>query len=136
MLGSNLLNDDLSLIAKANDLCNRLGMDTISAGGVIAFAIEAYEKGFLTIKDTRGLELKWGPSDNILKLIELINFSIRLSKIKSMFSRQVALIEKISTSRKNKRERGLWQRRFWEHLIRDENDYEHHLNYIHYNPLI
>jgi aldehyde:ferredoxin oxidoreductase len=72
MLGSNLLNDDLSLIAKANDLCNRLGMDAISAGGVIAFAIEAYEKGFITIKDTEGLELNWGPSDNIVKLIELI----------------------------------------------------------------
>lgn len=72
MLGSNLLNDDLSLIAKANDFCNRLGIDTISAGGVIAFAIEAYEKGFLTIKDTGGLELEWGSSENILKLIELI----------------------------------------------------------------
>jgi aldehyde:ferredoxin oxidoreductase len=72
ILGSNLLNDDLSLIAKANDLCNRLGMDTISVGGVIAFAIEAYEKGFITTEDTEGLELKWGPSDNIVKLIELI----------------------------------------------------------------
>jgi aldehyde:ferredoxin oxidoreductase len=72
MLGSNLLNDDLSLVAKANDLCNRLGMDTISVGGVIAFAIEAYEKGFITTKDTEGLELKWGPSDDIVKLIELI----------------------------------------------------------------
>ncbi|MEM3612809.1 MAG: aldehyde ferredoxin oxidoreductase family protein [Candidatus Bathyarchaeia archaeon] len=72
MLGSNLLNDDLSLIAKANDLCNRLGMDTISTGGVIAFAIEAYEKGIITKEDTGGLELRWGPSENILKLIELI----------------------------------------------------------------
>jgi aldehyde:ferredoxin oxidoreductase len=74
MLGSNLLNDDLLLIAKANDLCNRLGMDTISAGGVLAFAMEAYEKGFITIKDTGGLELKWGPSDNLVKLIELIAY--------------------------------------------------------------
>lgn len=74
MLGSNLLNDDLSLIAKANDLCNRLGTDTISAGGVIAFAIEAYEKGLITTKDTGGLELKWGATDNILKLIELIAY--------------------------------------------------------------
>ena len=72
MLGSNLLNDDLQLIIKANDLCNRLGMDTISTGGVIAFAIEAYEKGLLTKEETQGLELKWGPSDAIIKLIELI----------------------------------------------------------------
>jgi aldehyde:ferredoxin oxidoreductase len=74
MLGSNLLNDDLSLIAKANDLCNRLGTDTISVGGVIAFAIEAYEKGLITTKDTGGLELKWGATDDILKLIELIAY--------------------------------------------------------------
>lgn len=72
MLGSNLLIDDLSLIAKANDLCNRLGIDTISLGGVIAFATEAYEKGILTKDDTGGLELKWGPSENILELIRLI----------------------------------------------------------------
>jgi len=38
-------------------------------------------------------------------------------------------------SRKAKRERGIWQRRFWEHVIRDENDYEKHVNYIHYNPV-
>jgi aldehyde:ferredoxin oxidoreductase len=74
MLGSNLLNDDLSLIAKANDLCNRLGMDTISVGGVIAFAIEAYEKGLITRKDTGGLELKWGATDDMVKLIELIAY--------------------------------------------------------------
>jgi aldehyde:ferredoxin oxidoreductase len=74
MLGSNLLNDDLSLIAKANDLCNRLGTDTISVGGVIAFAIEAYEKGLITTKDTGGLELKWGATDDIVKLIELIAY--------------------------------------------------------------
>ena len=74
MLGANLLNDDLPLVAKANDLCNRLGTDTISTGGVIAFAIEAYEKGLITINDTGGLELKWGSSDNIVELIELIAY--------------------------------------------------------------
>jgi len=72
MLGSNLLNDNLSLIAKMNDLCNRLGMDTISVGAVIAFAIEAYEKGIITEDDTEGLKLAWGPSHNLVKLIELI----------------------------------------------------------------
>jgi len=49
-----------------------LGTDTISMGGVIAFAIEAYENGLITTEDTGGLELKWGSSDDILKLIELI----------------------------------------------------------------
>jgi len=74
MLGSNLLNDNLELIVKANDLCNRLGIDTISIGGVLAFAMEAYEKGLLTKDDTGGLELKWGPSEEILELIRRIAY--------------------------------------------------------------
>ena len=37
--------------------------------------------------------------------------------------------------RKKKGERGIWQKRFWEHLIRDEADFEQHVNYIHYNPV-
>jgi putative transposase len=59
----------------------------------------------------------------------------RLSLIKATFSRQIVLDEVISKSRQRKRERGIWQRRYWEHLIRDERDYEHHVNYIHYNPV-
>jgi aldehyde:ferredoxin oxidoreductase len=72
MLGLNLLNDDLSLITKLNDLCNRLGMDTISVGAVLSFAIEAYERGIITKQDTGGIELTWGPSENLVKLVELI----------------------------------------------------------------
>jgi putative transposase len=41
----------------------------------------------------------------------------------------------ISGSRKRKRERGIWQRRFWEHTIRDDNDLAVHINYIHFNPI-
>lgn len=63
------------------------------------------------------------------------NYSLRLNLIKGYFSKQIARIEPISVSRKNKRERGIWQRRFWEHFIRDEADYLHHVNYIHYNPV-
>jgi len=74
MLGLNLLNDDLSLIVKANDLCNQLGMDTISTGGVIAFLTEVYERGMITKEDCNGLELRWGSSDAIIKLIELIAY--------------------------------------------------------------
>ena len=44
----------------ANDICNRAGIDTISAGTVIAFAMELYENGILTKKDTDGIDLKWG----------------------------------------------------------------------------
>ncbi|WED43281.1 REP-associated tyrosine transposase [Legionella cardiaca] len=63
------------------------------------------------------------------------NYSMRLSLIKSNFSRQIIANEYISLSRQKKRERGIWQRRYWEHLIRDTEDYEHHINYIHYNPV-
>ena len=64
-----------------------------------------------------------------------INYSQRISFIKSAFSRQIEPIEFMNSSRKTKRERGVWQRRFWEHLISDEQDYERHLDYIHYNPV-
>ena len=63
------------------------------------------------------------------------NYSQRISFIKSAFSRQIEPMECINSSRRTKRERGIWQRRFWEHLIRDEQDYEKHLEYIHYNPV-
>jgi putative transposase len=63
------------------------------------------------------------------------NYSQRLGFIKSHFSRQLESLEPISASRQNKRERGIWQRRFWEHVIRDELDYSRHMDYIHYNPV-
>jgi len=63
------------------------------------------------------------------------DFSMRWNLIKSGFSRELAKTERISSSRSLKGERGIWQRRFWEHLIRDDNDYERHVNYIHFNPV-
>jgi aldehyde:ferredoxin oxidoreductase len=71
MYGSNLLNNDLISIIKANDVCNRYGMDTISAGACVAFAMECYEKGILTKKDI-GLDLKWGDARAIIALSEMI----------------------------------------------------------------
>ena len=53
-------NNNTESIIMANDICNRAGLDTISAGTVIAFAIELYENGILTQKDTDGIDLKWG----------------------------------------------------------------------------
>jgi aldehyde:ferredoxin oxidoreductase len=72
MFGSNLLNDDLPSIVKANEICNNLGMDTISAGAVIAYAIECYENGLITREQTGGLELKWGNAAAIVALAEKI----------------------------------------------------------------
>jgi aldehyde:ferredoxin oxidoreductase len=72
MLGSLCLVDDIEAIAKANEICNRYGMDTISAGAAIAFAMEAYEKGLITKKETGELELLWGRGDVMVKMAEKI----------------------------------------------------------------
>jgi len=63
------------------------------------------------------------------------DFSLRWRQIKSAFSRCIESGERISKSRTKKQERGIWQRRFWEHAIRDERDYANHLDYIHFNPV-
>ena len=63
------------------------------------------------------------------------DFATRLMLIKQGFSRRVPAGERISASRASKGERGLWQRRYWEHLIRDDADFERHVDYIHFNPV-
>ncbi|AMK77081.1 MULTISPECIES: REP-associated tyrosine transposase [Methylomonas] len=63
------------------------------------------------------------------------DFSVRWGLIKAYFARHIAKGERISKSREKRGERGLWQRRFWEHLIRDEADYRQHIDYIHWNPV-
>jgi len=71
-LGSMLEIDDLEAVNRANEICNRLGLDTISAGGVIAFAFEAFEQGLLTLEETDGVPLSWGSVDALFKALELI----------------------------------------------------------------
>ncbi len=68
--GPMLLVDDLAAICKANDICNRYGMDTISAGCTLAFAYECYDRGLITAEDTGGLELTWGNAEAMVTLIE------------------------------------------------------------------
>jgi REP-associated tyrosine transposase len=63
------------------------------------------------------------------------DFGTRWRQIKSAFSRKLAPTEKISESRAAKGERGIWQRRYWEHTIRDENDFARHVDYVHINPV-
>ena len=63
------------------------------------------------------------------------DFSTRWGLIKARFSRGVPPGETLTASREKRGERGLWQRRFWEHLIRDEADYARHVDYIHWNPV-
>ncbi len=70
--GSLCLNNDLAAIVTLNELCNREGFDTISLGGVLAFAMECYEHGLLTPADTEGLELTWGHAGAMIALAERI----------------------------------------------------------------
>ncbi len=63
------------------------------------------------------------------------DFPTRWRLIKSRFSRAIPPGEPICASRARRSERGLWQRRYWEHVIRDERDFRQHMNYIHYNPV-
>ena len=62
-------------------------------------------------------------------------FAMRWRLIKAMFSRGLPGGEPLSVSRALKGERGIWQRRYWEHTLRDEEDFERHVNYIHFNPV-
>ena len=70
--GSLCLNDNLEAIAKANDLCNRYGLDTISTGSVVAFAMECFERGIITKEDAGGTNLAYGKPEAILDLVEKI----------------------------------------------------------------
>jgi len=72
LLGANCLNDDLELLAYTNELCNRFGLDTISTGNTLAFAMECYEKGKITKENTDGLEIKWGAPKAMITLINQI----------------------------------------------------------------
>jgi putative transposase len=63
------------------------------------------------------------------------DFSTRSRLIKSRFSREIERNEQRNPSRRRKGERGIWQRRYWEHLIRDDEDYRRHADYIHFNPV-
>jgi putative transposase len=63
------------------------------------------------------------------------DFSIRWNLLKNHFSREIGKGERISESRNKRRERGLSQRRFWAHLINDQDDFNQHVDYIHWNPV-
>jgi aldehyde:ferredoxin oxidoreductase len=70
-LGPMCNNDDLESIIKGGDICNLYGHDTISAGATIAFAMDLYDRGIITEKET-GVDLSWGNADGILEMLELM----------------------------------------------------------------
>lgn len=80
-LGSNCLVDNLEAIAKGNELCNRYGLDTMSTGAVIGFAMEAYEKNLINKKDTGGIELKWGDGEAMVKMVKKIGEGEDIGKL-------------------------------------------------------
>lgn len=71
--GGLILNDDLDAIIEMNEMCNRAGIDTISTGAAVAFAIECFEKGIIDEEKTGGLALGWGKTQEAIRLTELIN---------------------------------------------------------------
>jgi aldehyde:ferredoxin oxidoreductase len=71
-LGSMCGVDDINAITKANYLCNEYGLDTISTGATIAFAMECFEKGILTKEHTGGLEINFGDGETVVRLVEMI----------------------------------------------------------------
>jgi aldehyde:ferredoxin oxidoreductase len=70
--GSSLGIDDYATTLKANQICNRYGLDIISAGATIGFAIEAFVKGAITTKETGGFKLQWGDREQIINLLQSI----------------------------------------------------------------
>ena len=63
------------------------------------------------------------------------DFATRWMLIKMLFSRSLPKNERLSKTRIQRRERGIWQRRYWEHLIKNEADYQAHMDYVHINPV-
>lgn len=72
MLGSNCLIDDLPSLMRLNEMVNRLGLDSIETGAVVAFSMELYEKGLIGSKELGSLELKWGDSKASEALIQMV----------------------------------------------------------------
>jgi len=70
LLGGNCALSDIEDLAYANYLCDELGLDTISAGSAVAFAMECFERGIIGIKETEGLVLRFGESETVFKLLE------------------------------------------------------------------
>ncbi len=92
LMGSSCGISDFPTIAKANEICNRYGIDTISCGGTIAWAMECFEKGLLTLEDTDGIELRFGESKAYLQTVEAIAAGSRLGNLLALGSARAAEI--------------------------------------------
>jgi len=72
MMGSLCGVSDMTAIARANQICNMYGMDTISCGATVAWAMDCYEQGLITKQTTGGIELRFGNAEALVKMVELI----------------------------------------------------------------
>ena len=90
MLGANCAIGDIRTVAKANALCDELGIDTISTGNVIGFAMECYERGIIGKENTGGIELRFGNEDAFLQAIEMIGRKEGLGEVLSQGVRTAA----------------------------------------------
>jgi aldehyde:ferredoxin oxidoreductase len=70
--GSYCANGNMQAVALCNQLCNLYGMDTISCGATLAYAMECFENGLLTLEDTGGIDLHWGNHESLVKLTEMV----------------------------------------------------------------
>lgn len=96
--GSNCLVDDICIVAKANEMCNRFGIDTISAALTITCAMECFENGLLTLQDTDGIDLRFGNGKAILQCLEKIAHRNGLGNLLAEGSKRMA--EKIGGNAK------------------------------------
>jgi len=91
-LGTYCLIDDLEAVCKANEMCNRYGLDTISVGAAIAFAMEAYEKKVINETDCGGFPLKWGNAEGMLEMVRQIGEKSGLGAILGLGVKKAAQI--------------------------------------------
>jgi aldehyde:ferredoxin oxidoreductase len=89
-LGGNLNVDDLVAVCKANEMCNYLGMDSISTGATIAWAMEAYEKGMITLEDTEGQPLRFQHGDDVIAWLSKIAYREGYGDVLAEGSQRVA----------------------------------------------
>jgi aldehyde:ferredoxin oxidoreductase len=88
--GPNLLNPDLASIVRLGELCDRYGMDTISAGNTIGLAFHLFEQGRITTQETGGLELRWGDVAAIRQLIRMTAYREGFGDLLAEGSRRLA----------------------------------------------
>lgn len=85
--GAMMLNSNAESVIKCNDICNKYGLDTISVGATIAWAMECYENGLLTKDETEGIELTWGNADAIVNMTQAIADQKGFGKILALGSK-------------------------------------------------